>query len=88
MIVGGAATVVSLLALAWVKELIGGLLWILGVDTNSTGAGVTIIVVATILMYCVDIAINTGKGFPPRRIPGSITNRARYSASGNTRLHR
>jgi solute carrier family 45 protein 1/2/4 len=62
MIVGGAATVVTLLALAWAKELIGGFLWVFGVDPASNGAKTTIIVMATIMMYCVDVAINTGKG--------------------------
>lgn len=61
MIVGGIATVVTLLALAWIKELVGGLLWIFGVEPTSNGAKTTIIVIATVLMYCVDIAINTGK---------------------------
>ena len=61
MIVGGLASVVTLLALAWAKELIGGFLGIFGVDPASSGAKVAIIVLATILMYCVDVSINTGK---------------------------
>lgn len=60
MIVGGIATVITLLALAWIKELVGGFLWIFGVEPTSNGAKTTIIVIATVLMYCVDIAINTG----------------------------
>lgn len=64
MVVGGAATVITLLALAWAKELTGGFLGIFGVDPASSGAKATIIVVATIMMYCVDIAINTGKTLP------------------------
>lgn len=61
MIVGGAASIITLIALAWAKELIGGFLWLFGVDVASSGAKVAIIVLATILMYCVDISINTGK---------------------------
>ncbi|KAK6813124.1 hypothetical protein RU639_010729 [Aspergillus parasiticus] len=59
MVVGGLATVVALLALAWVRELVGGFLGIFGVDQASTGTKTAIIVFATILMYCLDFAINT-----------------------------
>ncbi|KAF5864918.1 monovalent cation:H+ antiporter, CPA1 (nhx1) [Aspergillus alliaceus] len=59
MVVGGLATVVALLALAWVKELVGGFLGLFGVDQGSTGTNTAIIVFATILMYCLDFAINT-----------------------------
>ncbi|KAJ5958854.1 Major facilitator superfamily domain general substrate transporter [Penicillium vulpinum] len=59
MVVGGAATIVSLLALAWVKELVGGFLSIFGVEPTSAGAKITIIIMATIFMYCLDVAINT-----------------------------
>jgi solute carrier family 45 protein 1/2/4 len=65
MVVGGAATVVCLLALAWARELVGGFLAIFGVDPQSSGTKTVIIIVATILMYCLDFAINTGKGLPP-----------------------
>lgn len=60
MVVGGAATVVSLLALAWVKEIVGGFLSIFGVESTSAGAKIVIIIMATIFMYCLDFAINTG----------------------------
>ncbi|KGO75844.1 Major facilitator superfamily domain, general substrate transporter [Penicillium italicum] len=59
MVVGGAATIVSLLALAWVKELVGGFLSIFGVEPTSAGAKIVIIIVATIFMCCLDFAINT-----------------------------
>ncbi|KAL1998428.1 hypothetical protein VTN02DRAFT_6196 [Thermoascus thermophilus] len=59
MVAGGAATVVSLLALAWVREIVGGILGTFGVDRHSTGLKTTTIVVATILMYCLDFSINT-----------------------------
>lgn len=61
MVVGGAATVVCLLGLAWTRELVGGFLAIFGVRPQSSGAKTVIIIVATILMYCLDFAINTGK---------------------------
>ncbi|KAL4912507.1 hypothetical protein BDW62DRAFT_194376 [Aspergillus aurantiobrunneus] len=59
MIVGGAVTIVTLLALAWVREVIGGIFEIFGGDSKSEGAKITIIVVATIMMWCLDFAINT-----------------------------
>ncbi|EAW12530.1 putative sucrose transporter [Aspergillus clavatus NRRL 1] len=59
MVVGAAATVVALLTLAWVQEIVRSFLRIFGVDPASTGTRTTIIVVATVLMYCLDFAINT-----------------------------
>ena len=58
MAVGAAATIVSLLALAWVKEIVGGVLSIFGVE--SAGIKIVIIIMATIFMCCLDFAINTG----------------------------
>jgi hypothetical protein len=63
MVVGCAATIVALLALAWVKEIVGGFLSIFGVDAASTGAKITINTVATIFMCCLDFAINAGMFF-------------------------
>ena len=60
MFVGAAATIVSLLALAWVQEIVGGFLGLFGAAPESTGVRTTIIVAATILMYCLDFAVNTG----------------------------
>lgn len=70
MLAGSAATVLSLLALAWVKEIVGGFLSIFGVDQQSRGTRTVVIMVATILMYCLDFAINTGKPLPPWFRPG------------------
>lgn len=61
MIFGGMATVVALLALAWVQEIVGGFLGIFGVDPASSGTRTVVIILATILMYCLDFAINTGR---------------------------
>jgi solute carrier family 45 protein 1/2/4 len=60
MVGGAVALIISLLALSWVQEIMGGMLSIFGVDRQSSGAKITNIVVATILMYCLDFAINTG----------------------------
>ncbi|KAJ5099387.1 hypothetical protein N7532_006388 [Penicillium argentinense] len=59
MIIGGAATIVCLLALAWVREIVGGFLSIFGVDRESNGTKTMIIIVATIVMYGLDFAVNT-----------------------------
>ncbi|GLI79749.1 hypothetical protein PoHVEF18_008090 [Penicillium ochrochloron] len=56
---GAVALIISLLALSWVQEIMGGILSIFSVDRQSGGAKITNIVVATILMYCLDFAINT-----------------------------
>jgi solute carrier family 45, member 1/2/4 len=59
MIGGAAATVVSLLMLAWTKEIVGGILGLFGADVESQGVKVSIIVVAVIWVYILDFAINT-----------------------------
>lgn len=60
MAAGAAATILSLLALAWVREIVGGFLGLFGADRESKGVRVTIIVVAVIFVYLLDFAINTG----------------------------
>lgn len=59
MLGGAVATVVSLMCLAWTKEIIGGILSAFGADPESYGVKVTIIVVAIIGIYLLDFAINT-----------------------------
>ncbi|KAJ5759998.1 hypothetical protein N7520_007154 [Penicillium odoratum] len=59
MVFGGVATILSLLLLAWVKDLVGGLLSVFGVDPASNGTKITIMIVATLMMFCLDFAINT-----------------------------
>jgi len=63
MVAGGIATVISLLALAWVREMVGGVLGLFGADPESGGVKTTIIVFAVLFIYMVDFAINTGMGF-------------------------
>lgn len=60
MLSGTAATILSLLALAWVREIVSGLLSLFGVDRESHGVKTSIIVVAVFLVYILDFAINTG----------------------------
>ncbi|KAI1213096.1 MFS general substrate transporter [Annulohypoxylon truncatum] len=59
MLGGAAATSLAYMFLAWIREIIGGLLSIFGADPESHGVKVTIIVVAVIWIYVLDIAVNT-----------------------------
>lgn len=61
MVFGGTVTVISLLALAWIREIVGALLGIFGVDAQSDKVQVAAIAAAMILMYCLDFAINTSE---------------------------
>ena len=59
MVAGSVATVVSLLALAWVREIVGGFLGLFGADRESQGVKVAIIIVAVMFVYILDFSINT-----------------------------
>lgn len=60
MVGGGLATIICLMFLAWVREIVSGILGIFGADAQSKGVIVTTQVLATIMMFCLDFAINTG----------------------------
>lgn len=62
MVAGGTATVVTLLALAWVKEIVVGFGSVFGVDPLSDGTKTATIAAATFVMYCLDFSINAGMG--------------------------
>lgn len=59
IIAGGAATIFCLMLLAWVREIVSGFLGLFGADGLSDGVKITTIVIATLLMFCLDFAINT-----------------------------
>jgi solute carrier family 45 protein 1/2/4 len=59
MLAGAAATIVSLLALAWTREIVGGLLGLFGAKPEDEGVKITIIVVAVAFVYILDFSINT-----------------------------
>jgi solute carrier family 45 protein 1/2/4 len=61
MLGGAAATILSLLFLAWTKEIVCGFLGIFGADPESQGVKVSVIIVAVIWVYILDFAINTGR---------------------------
>jgi hypothetical protein len=61
-IVGGAvATIVSLMVLAWAKEIVTGTLGLFGLDSESWGVRVTVMVFAVLFVYVLDFAINVSK---------------------------
>jgi solute carrier family 45 protein 1/2/4 len=60
MLGGAAATICSLMFLAWTKEIVGGFLGLFGADPTSDGVKITVIAVAVLWVYILDFAINTG----------------------------
>lgn len=61
MLGGALATILSLLCLAWTRELVGGFLGYFGADREAEGTKVTIIVVAVLFVYILDFSINTSQ---------------------------
>lgn len=60
MIGGAIATGISLLALSWTKEVVGGALSICGVGSSSQATRITTQVFAVLVVYILDFAINVG----------------------------
>lgn len=60
MLVGAVVTALSLLLLAWTREIVQGFLGFLGADPKSRGVQVSSIVFATALVYILDVGVNTG----------------------------
>ncbi|PSR90418.1 major facilitator superfamily domain-containing protein [Coniella lustricola] len=59
MLGGAAATIVSLMVLAWSKNIVTSFLGLFGADPASQGVKVSTIVFAVIWVYILDFAINT-----------------------------
>ncbi|KAH7329257.1 major facilitator superfamily domain-containing protein [Stachybotrys elegans] len=59
MLGGTAATIVSLMFLAWTREIVGGILGLFGADPASSGVKTAIMVTAVVGIYVLDFAINT-----------------------------
>lgn len=58
-IVGGAlATMISVLVLAWAKEIIGGIFGIFGAGPESKAVRITVQIFAVVFVYVLDFAIN------------------------------
>lgn len=60
MLAGAISTAIALLGLAWAREIVHSLLGLFGADPASRGVKVSSIVFAVILVYMLDIAVNTG----------------------------
>jgi solute carrier family 45, member 1/2/4 len=61
-IVGGAAaTILSLMILAWAKELVSGFLGLFGADKESAGVKTSVMLFAVLFVYVLDFAINVSK---------------------------
>jgi solute carrier family 45 protein 1/2/4 len=61
LISGAIATMFSLMILAWAREIVTGSLGIFGVDPESQGTKVTIMMFAVVFIYILDFAINVRK---------------------------
>ncbi|KAF2238556.1 hypothetical protein EV356DRAFT_440121 [Viridothelium virens] len=58
MIGGAIATSISLMALSWTRDIVGGFLSLFGADPASKGVKVTAIVWAVLFIYILDFSIN------------------------------
>ena len=64
-IVGGAAaTMVSLMVLAWAAEIVGGFLGIFGANREGEFVKTSIMLFAVLFVYVLDFAINVSKCNP------------------------
>ncbi|KAF6223599.1 hypothetical protein HO133_000442 [Letharia lupina] len=59
MLAGAFATAISLLCLAWTREIVHGFLGLFGANPESHGVKVCSIIFAIIFVYVLDFAINT-----------------------------
>lgn len=60
MLAGAIATALSFLTLAWAREIVQAILGIFGADPKSHGVRVSAMVFAIIVVYILDVGINTG----------------------------
>jgi solute carrier family 45 protein 1/2/4 len=64
-IAGGAvATIVSILVLAWAKEIVSGFFGIFGADKESQWVRNCVVLFAVLFVYVLDFAINVSKSCP------------------------
>ncbi len=61
MLVGGLATIISLLALAWTREMVRAVFHVFGTPLDSPIVRITIMIVAVIFVYVLDFSINTSE---------------------------
>ena len=61
-IIGGAiATIVSLMVLAWAREMVSGFLGIFGANPDSAFVRTSVMLFAVLFVYVLDFAINVSK---------------------------
>ena len=60
MLGGATATILSLMSLAWTREMVGGFLGVLGVGPETAFVKYSITITAILWVYILDFAINTG----------------------------
>ena len=68
MLGGAAATIVSLMFLAWTREIVTGVLGLFGADPQSDGVKFCVICTAVLWIYILDFAINTGMVLAVRKL--------------------
>lgn len=58
---GAAATILSLMILAWAKELVGGFLGLFGASQEAQWVKTSVLLFAILFIYVLDFAINVSK---------------------------
>ena len=58
---GAAATILSMMLLAWAKEIVDGTLTLFGIDPKLEPSQMSVIVFAVAFVYILDFAINVSK---------------------------
>lgn len=61
MVGGALATIISLMALAWTREIVRGIFSIFGYGPETNAVHINTIILAVALVYILDFAINTGQ---------------------------
>ena len=69
MVAGGLATIVSLMMLAWTREIVRLVFRIFGYGPETDLVGLFTILTAVALVYILDFAINTGTLSEPLTLP-------------------
>lgn len=87
MLGGAVATMISLMILAWSKNIVGGFLSLFGADPASDGVKVTTIVFAVLWVYILDFSINTGMALLTCLVDTRLDTDNAHSSSCYSRFH-
>ena len=66
MLAGAFATAISLMCLAWTREIVHGFLGFFGADPESHAVKICTQLFAIVWVYILDFSINTGEICEPR----------------------